>query len=157
MIDKEFSGADNWSLMNRVAPFLFLAVGLLVLEPGAAQDDSIAGVWRAREESASGIFPGVSASDIQTMWLSPSGQYRREIVVEGGDGVNGAGGMIVDSGEYTFVAPQTVQYSRHSWLVCTIGGCVPGQPIGPNTGTLPFELVGPGQANFIGLLWTKLK
>jgi len=84
--------------MNRVAPFLFLAIGLLVVEPGAAQDDSIAGVWRAREESASGILPGVNASDIQTMWLSPSGQYRREIVVEGGDGVNGAGGMIVDSG-----------------------------------------------------------
>jgi hypothetical protein len=143
--------------MNRVAPFLFLAIGLLVVEPGAAQDDSIAGVWRAREESVSGIFPGVSASDIQTMWLSPSGQYRREIVVEGGDGVNGAGGMIVDSGEYTFVPPQTFQYSRHSWLVCTIGGCVPGQPIGPNTGTLPFELVGSGQANFIGLLWTKLR
>jgi len=122
MIDKEFSRADSWSsLMNRVAPFLFLAVGLLVVEPGAAQDDSIAGVWRAREESSSGVFPGVSASDIQTMWLSPSGQYRREIVVEGGDGVNGAGGMIVDSGEYTFVAPQTFQYSRHSWLVCTIG------------------------------------
>ena len=128
--------------MNRVAPFLFLAIGLLVVEPGAAQDDSIAGVWRAHEESASDIFPGVSAGDIQTMWLSPSGQYRREIVVEGGDGVNGAGGMIVDSGEYTFVAPQTFQYSRQSWLVCTIGGCVPGQPIGPNTGTLPFELVG---------------
>ena len=59
--------------MNRVAPFLFLAIGLLVVEPGAAQDDSIAGVWRAREESASGIFPGVSASDIQTMWLTPFG------------------------------------------------------------------------------------
>ena len=53
-IDKEFSRADNWSsLMKRVAPFLFLAVGLLVVEPGAAQNDSIAGVWRAREESPS--------------------------------------------------------------------------------------------------------
>ena len=44
--------------MNRVAPFLFLAIGLLVVEPGAAQDDSIAGVWRAREESAERHFPG---------------------------------------------------------------------------------------------------
>src|SRR5580692_4378057 len=144
--------------MNRVAPFAFLAVGLLALGPVAAQDASIAGVWRASEGTPSGIFPGVvNASDVQTMWLSSSGQYRREIVVEGGDGVNGAGDMIVDSGEYKFVAPQTFQYSRHSWLVCTIGGCVPGQPIGPNTGTLPFELVGSGQANFIGLLWTKLR
>jgi hypothetical protein len=143
--------------MNRVASFLFVAVGLLVVEPGVAQEGSIAGVWRAREGTPSSTFPGVSASDVQTMWLSPAGQYRREIVVEGGDGVNGAGGMIVDSGEYRFVAPRTFQYSRQSWLVCTVGGCVPGQPIGPNTGTLPFELIGPRQASFIGLIWTKLR
>jgi hypothetical protein len=115
-----------------------------------------AGVWRAHEGTSSGIFPGVSASDVQTMWLSPSGQYRREIVVEGGDGTTGAGGMIVDSGEYRFIAPQTFQYIRHSWLVCTAGGCTPGQPIGPNAGTLPFQLAGPGQSSFIGLLWTKV-
>jgi hypothetical protein len=147
--------------VTSVRAFLLLAscaASLLAVGPAAEQDDSIAGVWRAYEGTPSGIFPGVvSSSDVQTMWLSPSGQYRREIVVEGGDGVNGAGGMIVDSGEYKFVAPQTFQYSRNSWLVCTFAGCVPGEPIGPNTGTLPFQLVGPGQASFIGLLWTKLR
>jgi hypothetical protein len=133
-----------------------LAVALLVAEPAAAQDSYIAGVWRAREGALSGIFPGVSSSDVQTIWLSPSGQYRREVVVEGGDGATGAGGTIVDSGEYRFIAPQTFQYIRHSWVVCTAGGCTPGQPIGPNTGTLPFQLAGPAQSSFIGLLWTKV-
>ena len=44
--------------MNRVAPFLFLAIGLLVVESGAAQDDAIAGVWRARESKLERHFSG---------------------------------------------------------------------------------------------------
>jgi hypothetical protein len=61
-LTRNLAGPTNWrSPMNRVAPSLFLAIGLLVVAPAAAQDDSIAGVWRAREESASGIFPGVNA------------------------------------------------------------------------------------------------
>ncbi|HLW92202.1 MAG TPA: hypothetical protein VKS78_13015 [Roseiarcus sp.] len=123
-----------------------------------AQDAAIAGVWRSQVEGTpSGLVPGVSSSDVQTLTLTGAGQYRREIVVEGGNGVEGAGGVIVDSGLYSFAAPATFQYSRRSWIVCVANMCNPGQPIGANSGTLPFSLTGPGTANFLGLNWTKIQ
>jgi hypothetical protein len=125
---------------------------------GMAQDVSIAGVWRsAVEGQPSGTSPYPSASDVQTLYLGADGRYRREIVVEGGDGVRGAGGTIIDTGSYRFIPPETFQYSRQSWSVCTFAGCGPGTPIGPNAGSLPFRMIGPGRALFIGLSWTKIQ
>jgi hypothetical protein len=136
----------------------FAAVAIAVgCTPAAAQNGAVEGVWRTREGIPSGTMPGVSASDIQTLYLTADGQYRREIIVEGGDGVTGAGGTIVDSGEYRFSSPQTFQYRRRSWMVCTFAGCLPGQPIGPNVGTLPFQPLGQGQAIFLQLTWTKIR
>jgi hypothetical protein len=123
--------------------------------PAAAQDATIAGVWHAREGTPSGMAPGVTSSDVQTLILSADGRYRREILVEGGNGRAGAAGKIVDSGEYRFTPPKTFQYRRLAWVVCTYAACLPGQPIGPNSGTLPFTLKGKRQANFLGLAWTK--
>ena len=133
-------------------------LGASLLATAAAEGTAISGMWRSGvEETPSGIGPDVSASDVQTLYLSPDGQYRREVSVEGGDGRQGAGGKIVDSGFYRFTPPATFEYQRRGWLVCTFAGCLPGQPIGPNAGTLPFELTGAGTAVFLGLPWVKLR
>lgn len=133
--------------------------GASLSAPAAAADGTaISGIWRSGVEGTpSGIGPDVSASDVQTLYLSPDGQYRREVSVEGGDGRQGAGGKVVDSGLYRFTPPATFEYQRRGWLVCTFAGCLPGQPIGPNAGTLAFELTGPGTAMFLGLPWVKLR
>jgi hypothetical protein len=135
-----------------------LFLGACLATAAAAQGSAISGVWRSGVEGTpSGMGPDVSASDVQTLYLSPDGQYRREVSVEGGDGRQGAGGKIVDSGFYRFTPPATFEYQRNGWLVCTFAGCLPGQPIGPNTGTLPFQLTGPGRAMFLGLPWIKVR
>lgn len=134
-----------------------LAAGLWHM-PAAAQSSPISGVWQSGVEGIpSGTGPEVSASDVQTLQLSQDGQYRREITVEGGDGRIGAGGKIIDSGFYRFTPPTTFEYRRSSWLVCTFGGCLPGQPIGANAGTLTFQLTAPGRAIFLGLPWLKVR
>jgi hypothetical protein len=127
-----------------------------VLQAWSAVAQQISGVWQAREGNPSGLS-NTSSSDVQTLFLTPEGQYRREIVVEGGNGINGAGGKIVDQGNYRFMPPQTFQYARQSWTVCTALHCGPGTPIGPPQGTLPFTLVAPNRAQFIGLSWTKVR
>jgi hypothetical protein len=139
------------------APVVALAVWLSPFA-AAAQNATIAGVWRSEVEGTpSGTTPMPSSSDVQTLTLTEAGQYRREILVEGGNGVRGAGGLIIDSGAYSFVAPSTFQYSRTSWVVCVVNACNPAQPIGPNSGTLPFTLTGPATATFLGLAWTKTR
>jgi hypothetical protein len=127
------------------------------LAPAAAQEAVIAGVWRAQEGTPSGFAPGPTASDVQTLYLSPDGHYRREIIVEGGDGQADAAGKIIDTGEYRFTLPNVLQYRRQSWTVCTYLACTPGQPTGPNAGTLPFERIGERQAVFLQLNWTKVR
>lgn len=130
----------------------------LMAVPAAAQNSSIVGVWRSQVEGTpSGGSPGVSASDVQTLYFDPNGQYRREIVTEGGNGVFGAAGKIIDSGLYNFTPPATLQYSRQNWLVCTFSGCIPGSGPPPDQGTLQFQMNGQGQATFIGLTWTKIQ
>ncbi len=137
--------------------YALLALTLLACGTAAAQNASIAGVWQAREGTPSGDRYWVYSSDVQTLFLSPDGQYQRKIVAEGGNGVWGAAGTIIDSGTYSFSAPETFQYRRSSYVICTAGGCMPGQPGGANTGTLPFTLVGQGQAIFLQLRWTKVR
>jgi hypothetical protein len=142
---------------NRLAVAFAVAALGAACGPVAAQESAIAGIWRAQEGTPSGTVPGVTSSDIQTLFLSPNGQYRREIIVEGGDGQTGAAGKIIDSGEYRFMLPNILQYRRRSWVICGFAGCVPGQPIGANYGTLPFQLTGQGQAIFLQLGWTKIQ
>ena len=138
--------------------FALLAAACAWTAPAVAQDGGIAGVWRSQVEGTpSGTRPGVSASDVQTLYLNPNGQYRREIVVEGGDGRRGAGGTIVDAGLWRFTPPQTLEYQRQSWQVCTAAGCHPDQPIGANAGALPFRLTAPGHASFLDLTWTMIR
>jgi len=61
---------------------IFLACGAAPLAWSA--DYNISGVWQTHEGMPSGLIAGVTSSDIQTLYLSPDGTYRREIVVEGG-------------------------------------------------------------------------
>jgi hypothetical protein len=122
-----------------------------------AQQVSVVGVWRAVEGTPSGTTPGISSSDVQLLTLTADGQYRRQITVEGGNGVVGAAGTIIDSGLYRFVPPASLEYSRQSWVVCTAIACTPAAAPPPNQGTLPFQITGPTQALFIGLNWTKIQ
>lgn len=130
----------------------------LLAAPVAAQNVSIVGVWRATEGTPSGTGWGVTASDVQTLTFTADGQYRRVITVEGGNGTTGASGTIVDSGQYRFVPPQTLEYSRQSWVICTTA-CVsaPTEAPPPNQGSLPFQINAQGQALFIGLIWTRVQ
>jgi hypothetical protein len=135
-----------------------LVAACLSATPTAAQNVSIVGVWRSSVEGTpSGLSPHVTSSDVQKLTLTADGHYRREITVEGGNGVVGAAGTIIDSGLYRFTPPETLQYSRQSWVICTYTGCLPGTAPPPNEGTLPFQLTGPGQATFLGLTWTKIQ
>ncbi|MGP6156086.1 MAG: hypothetical protein ACLPYS_00880 [Vulcanimicrobiaceae bacterium] len=136
---------------------LTIVAAVLAIAPAAAQNASVAGVWRAREGTPTGLARGVTSSDVQTMYLTADGQYRREIISEGGNGVTTAAGKIIDTGTYRFTAPATFQYSRRSWIVCVPGACKPGMAPPPNAGSLPFHLDGRGHAQFIGLMWTKLR
>ena len=123
----------------------------------AAQDNStIAGVWRAREGTPTGMAAGLTSSDVQTMVLSSDGHYRREIIAEGGNVRTEAAGKIVDTGTYSFRSPTTFHYRRSSWVVCA-PACLPHPPIGPSSGALPFRLKGQRQAIFLGIVWTKVK
>jgi hypothetical protein len=141
--------------MNRWGPGLlaFTVIGGLDL-PVMAQDAEISGVWRAVEGSPSA--PGMpGASDVQTLTLTPDGRYRRQIVVEGGNGEQGAGGTFLDTGQFRFTAPSTFAYTRQSYDLCTAITCsaYPAPP--PDQGSLTF-VVGPsGHARFIGLDWTR--
>jgi hypothetical protein len=135
----------------------------LLFSTAAAQDSSIVGIWQAREGTPSGLAPGVSASDVQTLYLDAQGNYRREIIVEGGLGAGGganppqgAGGKIIDAGFYRFTPPDSFQYSRQSYTICSVR-CSPYPPAGPNAGTIPFVLLGQGRTQFIGLVWTKVQ
>ncbi|HEX3916300.1 MAG TPA: hypothetical protein VHW60_03100 [Caulobacteraceae bacterium] len=133
---------------------------LAAMAPAAAMAQSIAGVWRSQVEGTpSGMTPQVTSSDVQTMTLTADGRYQRQITVEGGNGVYGGGaaGNIVDSGQYRFSAPNAFQYQRASWTVCTAGGCMPGTPVGANSGTLPFVLSDATHATFLGLAWTRIQ
>lgn len=86
------------------APLAMVGVtALMATAPVGAMAQSIAGVWRSQVEGTpSGMTQQVTSSDVQTMTLSPSGQYQRQVTVEGGNGVTGAAGNIVDSGVYRF-------------------------------------------------------
>jgi hypothetical protein len=139
-----------------VPRILAVVTAVFFLQAWGAEAQDITGVWQAREGNPSGYFnPG--SSDVQTLFLTPEGQYRREIVVEGGNGSTGAAGKIVDQGSYRFTPPQAFQYVRQSWTLCTALRCGPGTPIGPQQATLPFALVAPNRAQFIGLVWTKIR
>jgi hypothetical protein len=139
-------------IFRRFLAATLATAALTACVPALAQEAAVAGVWRTQEGTPSGMGPGVTSSDVQTLFLYPNGRYRREIVVEG----PGAGGKIIDSGEYRFRSPNVLQYRRQSWLVC-VTYCAPAQPIGANSGTLPFELVGDHQAIFLQLGWTKIQ
>lgn len=131
---------------------------LALLAPSVAAAQSIAGTWRSSVEGTpSGMTSRVTSSDVQTMTLSAGGQYRRQITVEGGNGVTGAAGTIIDSGQYRFTPPSSFRYQRSGWLVCTYAGCLPGTPIGANAGTLPFTFTAANRATFLGLTWTKVQ
>jgi hypothetical protein len=137
-----------------------LAVGgvAAVIAPAAAMAQSIVGVWRSQVQGTpSGMTSQVTSSDVQTMTLTADGRYQRQIVVEGGNGVTGAAGTMTDSGVYRFTPPSSFQYQRSSWVTCTALGCAPGQPDGPNTGTLPFTLSDATHASFIGIYWTRIQ
>jgi hypothetical protein len=41
-------------------------------------------------------------------------------------------------------------------VVCALA-CLPGQPDGPNSGTLPFVLNDATHATFIGIYWTRIQ
>jgi hypothetical protein len=133
-------------------------LALAAMAPAGAMAQSIAGVWRSQVEGIpSGTTSQVTSSDVQTMTLTADGRYQRQVTVEGGNGVTGAGGNVVDSGQYRFVAPSSFQYQRSSWVVCGPLGCLPGQPIGPNAGTLPFTLSDATHATFLGIAWTRIQ
>jgi hypothetical protein len=136
----------------RFALLAALAAVGLGAGPAAAQNDAISGVWMAREGTPSTLTPWISSSDVQTMYLMPSGEYRREIVVEG----PGAGGKFIDSGEYRFVPPSTFRYQRHSYVAC-VAYCSPYPATGPSAGDLPIQVDGPGRLVFIGLHWTRVR
>jgi len=132
-----------------------------IVTPATPQEPSVVGVWQAREGTPSGLGPGVSASDVQTLSFDVQGRYRREIVVEGGAGggvypLRGKGGTIIDAGVYSFSPPDQIQYQRESYVICSVG-CAPYPPPGPNAGALPFRFIGRDRAQFIGLIWTKVQ
>jgi len=130
---------------------------LLALAPAAAMAQSIVGVWRSQVQGTpSGMTPQVTSSDVQTLTLTADGHYQRQITVEGGNGVTGAAGNIVDTGVYQFTPPGSFQYQRTSWVVCALA-CLPGQPDGPNAATLPFTLTDATHATFIGIYWTRIQ
>src|SRR5580658_3015160 len=88
--------------MARRRTGMFVAACIVAM-PAAAQEVSIVGVWRAVEGTPSGMTPGITSSDVQVLTFTADGQYRRQITVEGGNGVVGAAGTIIDSGLYKFV------------------------------------------------------
>ena len=137
---------------------LAAAVGALALAAGAAQAQSIVGVWRSQVQGTpSGMTGQVTSSDVQTLTLTADGRYQRQITVEGGNGVTGAAGNIIDAGAYRFTPPTTFEYQRSSWQICSALGCTPGQPDSPNQGSAPFVLNDATHATFIGLLWTRIQ
>jgi hypothetical protein len=128
------------------------------MAPGAAAAQSVVGVWRSQAQGTpSGMTPQVTSSYVETLTLTADGRYQRQITVEGGNGVTGAAGNLVDTGVYRFTPPSTFQYQRQSWQVCTALGCGPGQPDGPNTGAVPFNLTDASHATFIGLNWSRIQ
>jgi hypothetical protein len=137
-----------------IVPLLLAAFGATFGLAAADDNATIAGVWRAREGTPTGMTAGLTSSDVQTLVLTADGRYRREIVAEGGERQTQASGTILDSGTYTFRLPSSFRYRRRSWVVCA-PVCLPYAPIGPNSGALTFEPKGSREAVFLGLLWRK--
>jgi hypothetical protein len=152
---------DEVRRLGRAGALTMAGVGIaaaLAMAPAAAMAQSVVGVWRSQVEGTpSGMNGQVSSSDVQTMTLTADGRYQRQITVEGGNGVTGAGGNIVDAGLYRFTPPSSLQFQRQSWMVCGALGCAPGQPVGANAGTLPFVFSDAGHATFLGLAWTRIQ
>lgn len=125
----------------------FLAAIFLGFSSAVAQNTMVAGTWSAQETSG-------ESSDLQTLLLSEDGQYQRRIVAQG----PGAAGTIIDSGRYSFSAPETFEYRRSSWVICTsFVACAPAPSIPPDAGVLSFRLTGQSEAVFIGLHWTRIQ
>jgi len=139
----------------RIAAFL---VGFVIsLAPAIAQDNPIVGVWRTQFRSPPDIW-GMSVGLVVTSAFDASGNYRTEILSEGGNGSEGAAGTFVDTGVYRFTPPDMIHYQRRSYVLCIFSGCQPARPLTPDVGDLKFDIVAPGQARTgDGAEWTRIQ
>src|SRR5450631_1423619 len=111
----------------------FLIAGISSLSQtstSSAQDNGILGTWRTMIGSPS-TYSQPSSSVVFTTAFEPNGAYRTVAVVEGGDGVWGAGGTYVMTGHYELQTASVLMYRLENSVLCVAGNvCSPAVPPG---------------------------
>jgi hypothetical protein len=115
----------------------FLIAGISSLSQtstSSAQDNGILGTWRTMIGSPS-TYSQPSSSVVFTTAFEPNGAYRTVAVVEGGDGVWGAGGTYVMTGHYELQTASVLMYRLENSVLCVAGNvCSPAVPPGERLG-----------------------
>jgi hypothetical protein len=126
----------------------------------SAQENGVVGTWRTMIGSRS-TYGQPSASVVFTTTFAPDGSYRTVAVVEGGNGLQGAGGTYVMTGHYEFRAPSILRYRLENSVLCVAANfCSPGIPPGERLGAVvSVNLQFDGNRGFLanGQPWTRLQ